>query len=83
MTNYFILEGEREIGPLSLTQLKLKSISKDTLVWFAGADGWIRAGQVHELKILFCTNLSSSPFFKTRLNKVWSYFAKPGFKKAS
>jgi hypothetical protein len=83
MTNYFILDGEREIGPLSLTQLKVKSISKDTLIWFAGAEGWTKAEQIHELRILFNSNLSSSPFLKSKLSKMWNYLAKPNFKRAS
>ncbi len=83
MTNYFIRDGGNEVGPLTMRQLKLKSINKDTLIWFAGLEEWTKAEQVCELRILFRTNVSPSPFSKNRLNKMWNNLVKPNFKKTS
>ena len=69
MTYYFIKDGEKELGPFTTRQLKLRPIQKDTLVWFVGIQEWIAAGQVYELKELFVPKVSSRSFLKSKINK--------------
>jgi GYF domain 2 len=71
MTYYFIKEGSNELGPFSMEQLKSKLIKKETLVWFAGLQEWICAGDVYELKELFTTKLSSRSFSRNIIYKIW------------
>ena len=70
MTYYFIKDGENELGPFSISQLKSKSIKKNTPVWFAGLQEWVDAGQVYELNELF-TELPSRSFSKSIIYKLW------------
>src|SRR6202521_5274489 len=84
MTYYFIRDGDKELGPYTIKQLKPKSIKKDTLVWFAGLEEWTTAGQVHELKELFVTKVPSRSFVKSKINKIWyPKLLKQQFKKVS
>lgn len=73
MTYYFIKDGDNELGPFTIKQLKSKSIKKDTPVWFAGLAEWTMAGKVHEIKELFVVKLSSPSSPKNRLNRIWNY----------
>ena len=84
MTYYFIKDGDNELGPFTIKQLRCKSIKKDTIVWFAGLEEWTNAGQVYELKELFVTNSSSGSFRKSKINKIWdNNLLKQQFKKVS
>ena len=51
MTYYFDNSGT-SAGPFSKEQLRGK-ISKDTLIWYEGQEGWIMASEIDELKDLF------------------------------
>lgn len=46
---YYIVEGDNRVGPLSLTQLADKGFEPSTLVWTAGMADWARADTVPEL----------------------------------
>ena len=46
---YYIVEGEDRVGPLSITQLAEKGIEPSTLVWTAGMADWARADSLPEL----------------------------------
>lgn len=50
MKNYHYTDGTNSFGPFSIEELKLKSISPDTLVWTEGMSTWIKAIDVPELK---------------------------------
>ena len=71
MTYYFIKDGENELGPFTVSQLKSKSIKKNTPVWFAGLQEWIHAGQVYELNELFTEKLPSRSLSKSIIYKLW------------
>ena len=66
MRYYFIKDGDNELGPFTVKQLKSRSIKKITLVWFAGLEEWTHAGQVFELKELFVTNASARIFLQKK-----------------
>ena len=46
---YYIVEGDTRVGPLSMTQLSERGIEPSTLVWTAGMSDWARADSVAEL----------------------------------
>ena len=46
---YYIVEGDTRVGPLSMTQLAEKGIEPSTLVWTAGMADWARADSLPEL----------------------------------
>lgn len=84
MTYYFIKDGDNELGPFTIKQLKPKLIKKDTPVWFAGLQEWTTAGQVYELKELFVTKVPSRSFPKSKINKIWNNkLLKQQFKKVN
>ncbi len=49
---YYIVEGDNRVGPLSIAQLAEKGIEPSTLVWTAGMADWARADSVPELASL-------------------------------
>lgn len=53
MKKYYIYQREKQIGPLSLAELKSYGIDRNTLVWYEGLPEWIPAGQSAELQSLF------------------------------
>ena len=83
MTYYFIKDGDNELGPFTVKQLKSKSLRKDTPVWFAGLQEWTTAGQVYELKEIFVTKVSSRSS-KNKIAHIWNHkLLKQQFKKVS
>lgn len=49
MRNYFIYNGNDQLGPFSLEELKKQNISKHTLVWFDGLVDWTTVENIQEL----------------------------------
>ncbi|MDE6379518.1 MAG: GYF domain-containing protein [Muribaculaceae bacterium] len=49
---YYIVEGDNRVGPLSMLQLAERGIEPSTLVWTAGMADWARADSVPELSHL-------------------------------
>ena len=50
---YYYSDGQQQIGPISKDELKLKGITKETLVWCEGLSNWTKAGEVEDLADLF------------------------------
>ena len=50
---YYYSDGQQQIGPISKDELKLKGITKETLVWREGLSEWTKAGEVEDLADLF------------------------------
>lgn len=46
---FYYSDGKEQFGPFSHEEMKSKSISADTLVWFEGLPDWRRAGEVPEM----------------------------------
>lgn len=59
MKKYFYTDGTTNFGPFTLEELKAKSITKETYVWFEELGDWKTAGSVPELSNLF--KFSSPP----------------------
>jgi hypothetical protein len=58
---YFIHDGTKQVGPLTLDELKAKGISNTTLVWKDGLSDWVHASSLDELKSILQT---APPVFK-------------------
>lgn len=63
---YYIVEGDNRVGPLSILQLSEKGIEPSTLVWTAGMADWTRADCVPELAHLLAN--------RTRIDEQESAF---------
>ena len=50
--NYFIIENNQQVGPLTLEQLVARNITSDTLVWKEGMEDWQPAWTVSELRYI-------------------------------
>lgn len=50
MVRYFYSDGIQNHGPLTLEELKRKSIQPDTLIWHEGMSDWKRADRIDELR---------------------------------
>ena len=50
MRHYYYSDNEKQLGPLTLDELKEKRIKKSTLVWTDGFTDWTTADKVDELK---------------------------------
>lgn len=52
---YFYLNGETKVGPLTLEALKTASIQPDTMVWNNSLPDWVEARSLPELQSVFVT----------------------------
>lgn len=56
MTRYFYINSEgKQVGPLTLDELRFKQIKKETLVWTQGMPQWKPAYELESLQPLFAT----------------------------
>ncbi len=53
MKQYYYSDGHERFGPFTLEELRSKSISEDTLIWYEELDDWQKAGELIELSPLF------------------------------
>jgi hypothetical protein len=53
MKEYFLHDGQNQIGPFSIEELRDKHIKEDSFVWKQGMNDWVKAGSVTELSDLF------------------------------
>lgn len=70
MTEYFIHDGTKEVGPFTLIELGSQKISAETPIWHKGLGGWIKAKDLEELEPLLALKVSPPPF--NRQNKKQS-----------
>ena len=67
MKQYYYSDGQQQIGPISKDELKLKGITKETLVWCEGLSNWTKAGEIEDLADLF-PNIPTSQINATSSN---------------
>ena len=53
MQKFYIHKDDQQQGPFSTDELKDLKITRDTMVWFEGADNWKKAIEVDDLKEIF------------------------------
>lgn len=52
MSQYYLHDGEMQLGPFTIEELKTKEINKDTPVWKDGMQDWVKADNLPELAAL-------------------------------
>jgi hypothetical protein len=57
MKKYYYHDGTSQQGPFDIEELKSKSLSKETLIWFEGLQEWLKAETIEELKELFIVKM--------------------------
>lgn len=50
MSNFYIHKDDQQKGPFTIEELKDLKITRETMVWFEGADDWKKAVEIEELK---------------------------------
>jgi hypothetical protein len=65
MKKYFLHNGTENSGPFDLNELKAKSITKTTPVWYEGMENWKYAGEIAELSSVFAVVPPPISSFKT------------------
>lgn len=53
MQKFFIHKDDQQQGPFSVTELRNLKITRETMVWFEGAEHWTKASEIDELNNLF------------------------------
>lgn len=52
MIHYFLHDGNQELGPFDIDQLKAQKLKKNTKIWREGLEAWTTAGELEEIKHL-------------------------------
>lgn len=50
MSNFYIHKDDQQQGPFTIDELKDLKITRETMVWFEGADDWKKSVEIEELK---------------------------------
>lgn len=80
---YFYLDGNNQVGPLSLEALISSGISSDTYVWYEGLTEWLPAASLPELQVHFAQSgapVSDTPVV-TSPEQVKNPFTEPAGEK--
>lgn len=70
MKQYFIHDGQNEIGPFDFENLKQQNLKKETPIWFEGLENWTTADEIEELKPLFMGQSKPPPLKKATLPPI-------------
>ena len=72
---YYVYIDNKQVGPISLKDVKrkLRSMSKDTLVWKQGMETWVKAIDVPELRAVFPIEPPPIPTIITSSSSVSDY----------
>lgn len=62
MIEYYIHDGQKELGPFTLIQLTSQNINHQTPVWHKGLSSWTTAGALEELEPMLASKASPPPF---------------------
>ena len=68
MKEYYIHDGNKKSGPLSLDELNKIEITTQTFVWYEGLSDWTLASEIPELKKMNSINKPLPPPFLKSLN---------------
>lgn len=63
MKEYYLHNGQNQIGPFSKEDLREQGISQESYVWKEGMADWVKAGEMQELNEIFKT---TPPPFKVK-----------------
>ena len=70
---YFYLNGDVKVGPLSLDALKSAPISRTTFVWNNSLPNWVEAGSLPELAEVFVSAVPPPPVVSYSPNSANNY----------
>ncbi len=56
MKQYYYHNGQQNVGPMSLEDLKAGPVSAETLVWYEGLSNWVKAISLPELQGKFAAS---------------------------
>ena len=70
--DYFYLNGDAKIGPLTLEALKYAPISRTTFVWNNSLPDWVEAGTLPELAEVFTTATPPPPAVNYSANNAYN-----------
>lgn len=57
---YYIVVNDQQQGPFSKEDLRVRNISRDTLVWRAGMPDWVKATDLPELSDIFIIDVNAT-----------------------
>lgn len=69
MTQYFLHDGNQELGPFGIEQLKSQNLKEETPIWHEGLEHWTTAGKLPEIKNLLIRKIPP-PFIKITEQKL-------------
>ena len=49
MKKYYVHKDNEQLGPLSIDDLKELKITRQTMIWYEGADTWKKAEEISDL----------------------------------
>lgn len=81
MKKFYLHDGNSQLGPFSLQELKEQGISRDTPVWHQDLQDWTAAGKLNELAPLF--KEITPPPFKLAAKDDGSHLLEPPQRKKS
>lgn len=70
MKKYFLNDGQNQLGPFDINDLKFRDIKPDTNIWFDGLSDWTPAGQIEELNFLFSSVPTPTPPPIVKVQKI-------------
>lgn len=65
MKKYYLHSNNETFGPFDLEELKARSVTEKTPVWFVGMEHWKTAGEIPELSNLFLPTPPPISYFST------------------
>jgi len=67
MKKYFYSNGQEQVGPLTLEELKQQDIQPKTLIWFEGLEEWTPAGELVDMRHIL--ELKPPPILREEKNE--------------
>ena len=81
MKTYYLLDGETQLGPFSLKEIKAQSITPNSRIWCQEEKDWIRAADLKELRSFFPANiLNENPSVLAKLSNKEEPGQNPGLR---
>lgn len=74
---YFIHDGQSELGPFTLDELKAQKISPATHIWYEGLSGWMAIENIPELKQQLFSAGTPPPFHSGYSSEKSNYTPPP------
>ena len=71
MKEYYYLDGEAQLGPFQLDELKSKPLTDETYVWYEELDSWKKLKDLPELRLIIVNKrIPPPPPIRAQINKT-------------